>query len=850
MLKIVHPRKRLDLNFWVLIRYFLFTFKRGGFSETLDKLNFLFQENERFIIPFLSVRSGFDALLFALSLPKGSEIMVSTISIKDMKTIIEAYDLVAIPVDIDANTLEPDLKDAQNKITHNTKAFLFAHIFGAISNLTSLANFCQKNKLLLIEDGAQIFSGREYIAHPKADITMISFGPLKTATTLAGAIMSLRNTHKNLLDKITKIESGRPKYKRLDYLKRVLKFSAQHYLSSPILFTAFVYSCHILKKDYDVIISKLTRSFPKEKLLEDIRQQINPTIVFAMAWRLSKYPIWKIEAREKNAMEKVAMFQGKYQIPGIRSLRHTCWLLPVTSSSPNEDIEKLRKNNIDATKLSTSLSCLSDNPQKETPKANLVMQNTYYIPNEYNENKTIKKIIRKTLANGEEKAKPIIQEEYSGLFRGYPSYYYKPKTKKDFIDIVQKLIKESRPFSISGNNKSHGGHTVLNGETHIDSLGLNNILKPDIKNHTIRLEAGVIWKEALRYLNKIGYSPLTMQSSNYFSIGGSIAGGIHGRNINAPHISDAILEVEYIDSKTGAVLTTKRGEKEFKNIVGGQGWGGIILSALIKIVPNTIFRAKVAKIKTEEIPDLVKKLCNGKKEVFFMSRPIITPNYSFKQSIIYIWEETGDGKTETGILDDRERNIMRDLIVFRVSLFSQTLIYLRNYAEYILGLLMNSKYFARNSLLCPPMTPLEFLKQRSKKKREHTQEFFIPISQFNTFNKALTKTVRKYKIRVAGITIRYLRKNEDISLSPNPKEDAISIMCYLQTPNTFGGLSRTSAFIREATDKAMRLNGRPFLSYAFWQDPKDIIAAYPEIKKIVEKSPLSSRFLIKLRSEI
>jgi len=70
----------------------------------------------------LSVRSGFDALLAALALPAGAEVLTSALTIRDMTRIIEAHGLVPVPVDLDMRRLAVRPEDLARAATPRTRA--------------------------------------------------------------------------------------------------------------------------------------------------------------------------------------------------------------------------------------------------------------------------------------------------------------------------------------------------------------------------------------------------------------------------------------------------------------------------------------------------------------------------------------------------------------------------------------------------------------------------------------------------------------------------------------------------------------------------------------------------------
>ena len=129
----------------------------------------------------MCVRSGFDLILRALRLPKGTEIIMSSVTIKDMVKIVEHYGYVPVPVDLDMKTLSCDLKVLEQSITQVTRQarvvthqiqgiinkknkatfpldrvqktgmIMFAHIWGTIVNLDGMAAIAKKYNLPLIE---------------------------------------------------------------------------------------------------------------------------------------------------------------------------------------------------------------------------------------------------------------------------------------------------------------------------------------------------------------------------------------------------------------------------------------------------------------------------------------------------------------------------------------------------------------------------------------------------------------------------------------------------------------------------------------------------------------------------
>lgn len=857
---LMYPRKRLDLSPWVIIRFFLFSL-RAQRSHIQEKLLNLWQTTQvprddgTSIIPVFSVRSGFDLLLSALAFPPGTRIGVSGITISDMVTIIREHGLVPVALDIDRETLAINmnhLKRVSNCVSDKEiKIILFAHLFGAVTDITQLAHFCRERNIFLIEDCAQAFCGSDYLGHPRSDALLWSFGPLKTATALAGGILQLHSRHRILAQQIETLHERWPLQARLDYVQRIVKFSIQHFFSIPVIYTLFIRILAFFGIHYDQFISRVARSFPKDQLFSFIRCRPSTPLLHALFWRLSRYPLWKLEQRERQGMEFVSMLGVRDRVPGMCALRHTFWLFPCLIDRADSMIEVFRRHGIDASKLSTSLVCVSEHAEKDTPQAAHLMRDIIYFPHGYSLPKRYRRLLVGLFTSKiSTDASSDMNEhaEYARMFRSYPVGMYRPSSIEELQELVSMARSQNLAITVSGCNKSHGGHTVWNHSIHIETDRISRIFGFDEKARLLTVEAGVTWRDILHYLQPLGYSPLVMQSSCDFSVGGSIAGGIHGRSLTASHIAEGISALEYIDYETGILQKAVKGSPAFRDIVGAFGWKGIIVRAVIHVVPNTLFSSEVIRIRTLELPNFLKKLPKEEMEVFFMGRPIFHLDYTFPEIIAYIWKQISREKLVIEPLDDRECDVLRDRTIFRFSLRHHGLVSARNRLEYVVGTSSNGKTFSRNALMCPPVSRLVFLEQRGVQERQHTQEFYIPIQYFEFFYHGASSILRQYRIVVAGATLRFVSRNTLISLSPTPDSDAISFMFYFHTPNRFEATQHSWACIVALTDLAFRCGGKPFLTYAIQQDPSQLFHAYPELARMVSETSMQTRFLSRLRS--
>jgi FAD/FMN-containing dehydrogenase len=84
--------------------------------------------------------------------------------------------------------------------------------------------------------------------------------------------------------------------------------------------------------------------------------------------------------------------------------------------------------------------------------------------------------------------------------------------------------------SIAGKKHSQGGQTSITGGIVLDMTAFNHILHLDQNTKVITVESGVTWGQIQDYVNPYGLAVEVQQSSNIFTVGGSLGVNAHGRD--------------------------------------------------------------------------------------------------------------------------------------------------------------------------------------------------------------------------------------------------------------------------------------------------------------------------------
>lgn len=326
----------------------------------------------------LSVRSGFCLLLDTLRLPPGSEVVFTALNIPDMVTIAREHHLVPVPVDLDLTTLAPDLDLLREAITPKTRALVVAHLYGNRVPMTPLVELARRHDLLLIEDCAEVFDG-EYRGHPGADVSLFSFGPLKTATAFAGGILTARDL--GLLARLRAEHERWPRQSSWDYFKRLCKYSTLKFFGQKWLFGA-VRAAAGLVVDMDKLINHSAKSFRETEIMRRFRQRPCAALLAVLARRLRRFDRRRVAERAALGRLLAERLGGAYLCPGTAVEPHVHWLFPVLADEPRRVIAALADAGFDATQATTmtAIDPPPDRPELAPARGREAIEKMVFIP--------------------------------------------------------------------------------------------------------------------------------------------------------------------------------------------------------------------------------------------------------------------------------------------------------------------------------------------------------------------------------------------------------------------------------------------------------------------------------------
>lgn len=319
----------------------------------------------------LSVRSAFDLLLRALQLPQGSEVLLSALTVPDMVRIVHLHGLVPVPVDTDAagNIETGSLRQA---ITPRSRLVVVAHLFGGKAPLDGVFDLAKEHNLLVIEDCAQSFCVTGDGGHPASDVALFSFGPIKTATALGGAVARVKSAE--LRERMAVLLSADPIQSRAAFLTRLVRFAFIKLLTGRRVAALVEYGVERLGGDFDSLANSIVRGFAPSDLLTQLRRQPAVPLLRLLERRWRTYDFGRIE----NRVALGRLLDGR--IGHARAVAHSFWVYPIFVHDPITVRNRLRAAGFDATCRARMTVVPASDKSRTAPLADRSWKQVLFLP--------------------------------------------------------------------------------------------------------------------------------------------------------------------------------------------------------------------------------------------------------------------------------------------------------------------------------------------------------------------------------------------------------------------------------------------------------------------------------------
>ncbi|TNE26718.1 MAG: FAD-binding oxidoreductase [Bacteroidetes bacterium] len=400
------------------------------------------------------------------------------------------------------------------------------------------------------------------------------------------------------------------------------------------------------------------------------------------------------------------------------------------------------------------------------------------------------------------------------------------QTRETLIKQLRSVLKYAQEnnlkISIAGARHSMGGHTI-------SPKGIILFMRPfkgiqlDSTQQSIHVEAGALWSEVLRFLDPFGKSVPVMQAFSSFSIGGSLSVNGHGWQRDVPPISHSVKSIDLMLAD-GSIVHCSRIENPelFKCALGGYGLFGIILSAEITVVDNTVYTTHSEVISSEDYPNLYKNLVSSdpRVEMAYGRLRISEKNFLEESTLVYF------KRSDVAVippLSDHSNSSELKRTVFRGSVDSEYGKRLRWDLESVANSLSRGNIISRNELLDDDVSVIKNLDTTTT---DILHEYFIPVENFNTYLNDVKIALQASEIDLLNITIRAVDTDTTTFLS-YAREPMFGFVFLFNYPRTNEADNEMKALTQELIDIALKYRGTYYLPYRLHATKQQFNSAYP-----------------------
>lgn len=152
------------------------------------------------------------------------------------------------------------------------------------------------------------------------------------------------------------------------------------------------------------------------------------------------------------------------------------------------------------------------------------------------------------------------------------------------LEGVKRAVHQEKGLVARGMGRSYGDSA--NADTVVRTLSCDRYIKFDDVNGILTAEAGVTLREVLTLIIPSGWFLPVTPGTSYVTLGGAIAGDVHGKNHHHVGSFGQYVDTISIVIGTGEEVQASRVENEdlFHATCGGMGLTGVILSASLRLI--------------------------------------------------------------------------------------------------------------------------------------------------------------------------------------------------------------------------------------------------------------------------
>jgi FAD/FMN-containing dehydrogenase len=409
------------------------------------------------------------------------------------------------------------------------------------------------------------------------------------------------------------------------------------------------------------------------------------------------------------------------------------------------------------------------------------------------------------------------------------------------IDDIAKTLAFARDNKLSvttaGVRHSMGGQAFRKGGIVLDMRTFNRIMLNEA-SRSVTVQPGATWHDIQNTLHP-RFAVRAMQSTDIFSVGGSISVNAHGMDHQAGALARSIKSMKVMLAD-GTVKTVSPAENRelFDLVVGGYGLFGVIVEAELDIADNHVYQTGRRVLDYKEFPALFAGEIEKDKNIGLMYGHLSTAPSSFlKEMLIYTYTGVDGGDFNRQPLGEVSGIKLRRAIVNlskQGPLFQEMKWFSEKHIEHRMENCTVTRAQAIGSAeAClvnrndPMHDSVPYLRNSLPDDTDILHEYFIPRSQFVPFVDGMRKIMTENRTNLLNASVRVVHQEGNfLTYSPEP---AFSLVLYINQTTDEEGNRQMKKTTEQLIDLTIAHKGRFFLPYQLYYSREQLKRSYPQI---------------------
>jgi FAD/FMN-containing dehydrogenase len=389
-------------------------------------------------------------------------------------------------------------------------------------------------------------------------------------------------------------------------------------------------------------------------------------------------------------------------------------------------------------------------------------------------------------------------------------------------------ISTGRPIAMGGARHSLGGQSLPRFGIATEFAAVR--IEPDRAQGTYRVSAGTRWRDVIRALDPLGFSPAVMQSNNDFSIGGSLSVNAHGWPAPFGPLATTVRRLR-IMLADGSVLTCSPTENQelFRLALGGYGLVGIVIDAELAMVDNALLIPRAERLAAEQLPSRLLEIVADPALRLLYGRLSVARADFLRDALLVAFTPAPRQPSKLPPVKHSATYALASRNLFRAQIGSERGKQARWLAETRLTPRIGQSGLTRNTLLDSPVAALA---DRDPARTDILHEYFLPPARFDDFLAACREIIPAHRQDLLNVTLRFVEP-DPISVLAYARERRIAaVMLFVQNRTTEADADMR-AMTERLIDRVLALGGSYYLPYRLHARQDQLRAAYPRLDEFV-----------------